>query len=73
MEWISVKEQLPEENHRVLAYCPSTNKFFVGVLIRSSLSGKFCWWHEGARSAMYSVTSKVSHWMPLDKPKEEET
>lgn len=30
MEWISVKEKLPENTQRVLAYCGKTKKYFVG-------------------------------------------
>lgn len=68
MDWISVKEKLPENNQRVLAYCGKTKKYFVGNVMTRQFSDGVRWRHEGAKGAMYTVTSKVTHWMPLPEP-----
>lgn len=72
-EWISVKDKLPENNVTVLAYCEKTKKYFIGNAIYRCFSDGVYWRHEGARGAMYTVTSKVTHWMPLPEPPEEES
>lgn len=64
--WISVEDKLPENNVAVLAYCEKTKKYFVGNTIPH-----YYWRHEGAKGAMYTVTSKVTHWMPLPEPPKE--
>lgn len=71
MEWISVKDRLPEDEQRVIAYCQKVKKYFVGFAERSHYSDKVHWWHEGAKGGLYSATSKVTHWMPLPEPPKE--
>ena len=71
--WISVKDKLPENNVTVLAYCEKTKKYFIGNRSCCYFSKEAYWRHEGARGAMYTVTSKVTHWMPLPEPPEEES
>lgn len=70
VHWISVKDRLPEDGTRVLAYCPKIQKYFVGIARISGHSDNVYWWHEGARGAKYNVTSKVTHWLPLPEPPE---
>lgn len=65
MEWISVKDRLPEDGQRVIAHCQNTNKTFVGKFVSF---GQNYWYHEGARGAKYCVTSKVTHWIPFTPP-----
>lgn len=69
--WISVKDRFPENNVTVLAYCGKTRKYFVGNATKYHFSDEVYWRHEGARGAMYTVTSKVTHWMPLPEPPKE--
>lgn len=66
--WISVKDRLPQNSERVLAYCEKTKKYFVGNVTYRCFSDEVYWRHEWARGAMYTVTSKVTHWMPLPEP-----
>lgn len=68
MNWISVEDKVPENNQRVLAYCGKTKKYFVGSVMSYQFSDGVYWRHEGAKGAMYAVTSKVTHWMPLPEP-----
>lgn len=68
MEWISVKDKLPENGQRVIAFCSSTKKTFVALFESNSDYKSVYWWHEGARNALYCVVSKVTHWMPLPEP-----
>lgn len=72
MEWISVKDRLPEDYEKVIAYCNKTNKYFVGFARKSSYSGDTYWLLVGASGAVYYVKSKVTHWMPLPEPPKEE-
>lgn len=72
MEWISANELLPETNKPVLAYCKKTRKYFVGNVRNYQFSDGVYWRHEGEKVEMYTVTSKVTHWMPLpEEPKED--
>lgn len=70
MEWISVKDRLPEYDEKVIAYCKKTNKYFVGFA-RKSYSGDTYWCLVGAAGATYCVKSKVTHWMPMPEPPKE--
>lgn len=55
-QWISVKDRLPEENERVLAYFPD-------------MTGSDC---EIQISKGWALNKYVSHWMPLpEAPKED--
>lgn len=51
-QWISVKERMPEDNDRVLAYFPDMN-------------GSDC---EIQISKGWALNKFVSHWMPLPTP-----
>lgn len=68
-QWIKTSDRLPENNVRVLAYCGKTGKYFVGNVMTHRFSDGVYWRREGAKGTMYTVTSKVTHWMPLpDSP-----
>ena len=54
MEWISVKDRLPEDYQRVLCLFESGT---MEVSFRASVKG-FC--YEG-----FKQTGKVTHWIPL--------
>lgn len=62
--WNDTKSILPAPGEIVLGYCQRTNKMFVGYA-DESYRGKPYWTHIGASGALYSVKSKVTHWMPL--------
>lgn len=53
MEWISVKERLPEPKERILAYCPNMTEADIGPV-----SVQWGWTCKQKRS-------DISHWMPL--------
>jgi len=57
MEWISVKDRLPQYGHFVL--------FFTW---RGAMIGSF--WNDGwrERDGKHYYNSEVSHWMPLPEP-----
>lgn len=58
MKWISVKENVPEENVKVLV-CTEHGSVLTAHYSRG-------WWH-------VAFGLKVTHWMPLPElPKEEE-
>ena len=69
MEWISVKDRLPEVEEEVLAcyyFKPFLNKMFVGVLTYFVFDEEPHWQYE-------SIGLTVTHWMDLPElPKEEE-
>lgn len=65
--WNDAKSILPAPGEIVLGYCQKTNKMFVGYA-DESYRGKAYWTHIGASGALYSVKSKVTHWMPLPTP-----
>lgn len=59
MEWISVKERLPEHNERVLVYRPNMAESDIGPI-----SIQWGW-------ACRRKCSDTSHWMPLPEPPKE--
>ena len=60
MEWISVKDRMPEDYQRVLCLFESGT---MEVSFRASVKG-FC--YEG-----FKQTGKVTHWIPLPEPPKE--
>lgn len=60
MEWISIKDKLPNENQDVIFYCER-----YPHLIAIGNSRKEVIVYAGAR---YRVSDEVTHWMPLPKP-----
>lgn len=64
MDWISVKDRLPEPGHRVLA----ASVYFTGE----------CWmavngtWYRYNGFDMDHLFESITHWMPLPEPPEED-
>jgi len=50
MNWISVKERLPDKNGRYLTYDPYSKKIFISRYIKNKDN---------------EIQSGVTHWMPL--------
>lgn len=67
MEWISVKDRLPETGDTVLAWREST--FTPGVYYAST--GTFGFYHEGIWGDKDEDNWNVTHWMPLPEPPEQ--
>ena len=63
MEWISVKDQLPEENKMVL----TANNWGWDTLNLMAYSDKN-WYFEYGNN--YDPQEGITHWMPLQKPPE---
>lgn len=68
MEWISVKDRLPDENVPVLvtyksifdgSYCSD------GIAINNEY-GQWIWWDEGI--AEEEVSAEITHWALLPEP-----
>ena len=71
MNWISVKDRLPEDMGYVFVYCPG---LFDGLIMGYYAGYQYkCWNMKGHGSPELSEKLKsVTHWMPLpDKPAEE--
>lgn len=63
MSWISVKDRLPDKNGEYLAVTPNMRRK-VNVAYFED-----CVWLPDER---HFTTVKVTHWMPLPEPPEEE-
>ena len=55
MEWISVKDKLPEKNDRYLTLDSFPNNYKIGVSTGSFENGGW-------------VSTSITHWMPLPEP-----
>lgn len=67
MNWISVKDRLPEDEEAVLVYYrfdDESKMSFYGILTYYVYDPYPHWQHE-------STGLKVTHWMPLPEPPEE--
>jgi len=64
MEWISVKDRLPEPNDYVLLYDSSLNLVYEGKLLASD----FYYSERAGYSADIGDDCEVTHWMPLPEP-----
>nr|DAR20710.1 MAG TPA: Protein of unknown function (DUF551) [Caudoviricetes sp.] len=63
MEWVSVKDRLPEEPGTYLVSCVSNGPYFCGThTITAQWNGK-CWWR--------TKYQKFTHWMPMPEPVKE--
>lgn len=62
MEWISVKDKLPEPGKKVLGYRPSMYYKFVQTVYYAGRA-----WENG-----YDLSGNfvITHWMPLPEPPE---
>lgn len=69
-EWVSVKDDLPEDGEEVIAFAPKQKKTFVGYVIRGKhkYDKPITWFLCGAMHKKYTVTMSVSHWRK--KPEE---
>lgn len=69
-EWVSVKDDLPEDGEEVIAFAPKQKKTFVGYVIRGKheYDKPITWFLCGAMRKKYTVTMSVSHWRK--KPEE---
>lgn len=64
--WISVKDRLPEEDSRVLAFVEN------GIMIANYLEGWFYYIENEDGDMCPSDDIEVSYWMPLPEPPEVE-
>jgi hypothetical protein len=67
MEWVNVKDRLPEDSQNIIFYLSSANDVMSGyydALLKefTILNGEWGW-----------STADISHWMPLPEPPEDET
>lgn len=68
MEWISVKDRLPEIGHKVLIYCNDNKGIFIGYRIKNA---KWCaLGHFGERIC---AGSDIDYWCSLPEPPVEKT
>lgn len=66
MEWISVKDRLPE-NGEVIAFAETGCEYLIGVLDESEYVGDgVCCYGDGV------MMMCVTHWMPLPEPPKED-
>lgn len=78
--WISVKEQLPEDDQVILGYTPIDGNTFIGFYRKDPLNERRLgfkrkeWYLITSMRSTQKITKRVSHWMPLpDPPKESDT
>jgi hypothetical protein len=69
MDWISVKDRLPPEGELVLRYGKILDRYQVDYVILfedSSEPYPYIW-----ASTLYDECVRITHWMPLPLPPEE--
>lgn len=64
MEWISVKDRLPENNEYILLYDSSLGLVYEGKL----LPGDFYYSQRAGYSKDIGDGCEITHWLPLPKP-----
>lgn len=68
MEWISVKDKLPEFDVDVLVLVKEPQKKYIKYDSRMKVSHCYSW-SENPDDIGWYVTGTITHWMPLpDKP-----
>jgi len=65
MEWINVKDRLPEEGSDVLAIIPKEEGGYY-IPFECEFDGRTFFNSDGYNERCYS--HKVTHWMPIPKP-----
>ena len=79
MEWISVKDRLPEDNKNIICYIKNPVQgdleVFEGSISHESGYQSTTYWnvHYSLTTGYYEateheVTAAVTHWMPLPEP-----
>ena len=66
MEWISVKDRLPDSPQQDVWAFTTNNEMFVGFLDDENDE----WWHSHGIAV---IVDKVTHWMPLPDPPKDPT
>lgn len=71
MEWISVKDRLPELGQWVLAYKQGSEYgiYLVKYFYNETLG--VCLWYDHNHCGCYEDIEYISNWMPLPNPPEE--
>lgn len=65
MNWISVKDKLPAEMQRVLAYCKEEeHEYFILMFY---LNNNFCICASNSKSSK-KLNKYITHWMELPEP-----
>ena len=73
MEWISVKDKLPQYFVDVIAFCQNEDGLTFGNGEKYCSIDCFIKWKDGHEDCFRTdrFYGKVTHWMPLPKPPEE--
>lgn len=70
-EWISVKDRLPEDGQKVLAFGGGERRYYCVAKFFKHFNDGGDFWHLGAKDRKYSPGYKITHWMPLPEPPKE--
>lgn len=68
MEWISVKDRLPEEHTDVLCRVPSVINQYGSLMVTASYNKELLCWIDYMGNEMMNAVTLVTHWMPLPEP-----
>ena len=60
--WILIEERLPEENQRVLIWCPERENIYCAIYKNKQ------WWRYNGISLNKIEFQVITAWMPLPKP-----
>ena len=68
MEWVSVKDRLPEEDENEYILFTDRQSVFFGRYYYRNCHKKECLWKP--ENGYIHQSSEITHWMPLPKPPE---
>ena len=69
MEWISVKDRIPNDEIPVLVtYKSFVNDELLSDMIAAKSKGKWYWWDGTPLCISDEVLVEITHWMPLPEP-----